>query len=137
VKARCLRAWIAKLHAARASRRERRPGASRDCLAFLLGNQRHVANGHPIGVRHVDRDEVDAWVPKAQNEHRVTAQTIEPADDQLSAIAAAGFERLDQPQSIGMALAALDLDHLVDQFPVAAIENVSTAARCALRPRPD
>ena len=61
-------------------------------------------------------------IAQAQQEHRIAAEAIEAADDQLGAVAAAGVERLRELRAVAVALAALDLDELGDQLPAAAVE---------------
>ena len=62
---------------------------------------------------------------------------VDLGDHQRRAVDLAGLQRLVQRRAVVIVLAALDLDMLLDQLPVAAVEEVSTAARCASRPRPD
>ena len=122
VKGRRLGTRIAELHAPRASGRERRLGAGRDRFAFRFGHQRHDADSHSVGARHVDRDELDSRIPQAQQEHRIAAQAIKAADNQLGAVAPASIQRVFQFRPVAVALAALDLNDLLDQFPTATVQ---------------
>ena len=74
---------------------------------------------------------------ETQQEHRIAAQAIKAADNQLGAVASASIQRVLQFRPVAVALAALDLDDLLDQFPMPPFSQASTAARCAFRPSPD
>ena len=115
---------------------KRRLGALGDHAALGLRHQRHDADHHLVGLRHVGGDELDAGLLQAEQEVRVAGEPVELGDDQRRAVDLAGVERLVQRRPVVVVLAALDLDVLLDQLPVAAVEEASTAARCASRPRP-
>ena len=61
-------------------------------------------------------------IAQAEQKHRIAAQAIEAADDELRPVAAAGFERSREAGAVAMALAALDLDDFLDELPRAAVE---------------
>jgi hypothetical protein len=113
---------IAQLHAPRLRGGKRGFGALADRLTFLLGHQRHDPDREPIGVRHVDCDELDARLLKSKKEVRVAAQPVELGDDELCVVGAAGVDGFVESRPIIGAFAAFDLDMLFDKLPSAAVQ---------------
>src|SRR5215204_5221266 len=62
--------------------------------------------------------------PQAEQEHRIAGEAIEPRDDQLGPVATARLERTGEAWPVAMAFAALDLDDLLDELPVAAVKPI-------------
>ena len=126
---------VAEPDAARLGRLQRRLGALADHAALGLRHQRHDADHHLVRLRHVGGDELDAGLLQAEQEMRVAGEAVELGDDQRRAVDLAGVERALQRRAIVIVLAALDLDVLLDQLPVAAVEE--GLDRGALRLQPE
>ena len=73
-------------------------------------------------MRHVDRNELHASLLQAEQEVRVAAQSVELGDHELGVEGAASVERFVERRPIIVTLAALDLDVLLAQRPVASVQ---------------
>ena len=73
-------------------------------------------------MRHVDRNELHASFLQAEQEVRIAAQSVELGDDELGVEGAACVERFGQRWAVIVTLAALDLDVLLAQRPVASVQ---------------
>ena len=111
-----LRARIAELHAASFA------AASAALVRWLVASRSCSATSAMtptvmrLALRHVDRSEVDAGIAQAEQEHRIAAQAIEAADDQLRTVEPARRERPMRAPGGYDGLAALDLDDLLDEL---------------------
>ena len=101
---------------------ERRLGPLADRLTLLLSDQSHDPDREPVRMRHVDRDELDPGLLQSEQEMRIAAQPVELGNNQFCVVDAAGVERARESRTVVVTLAALDLDVLLDQGPVAAVE---------------
>src|SRR6185437_7104685 len=121
-----------KPHAAALCGLQRVLGPLADHAALFLGNHGHDAHGEAVGRRHVGRDEVDAGLVQAQQEMGIAREAIQLGDDQLGAVGPASLQRRLKLGSI-RPLAALDLHELLDQRPVAAVQELSDAIALSLK----
>jgi hypothetical protein len=67
----------AKLHASPLGRGESRLRALRDHLGFVLGHGRHDVDGEPVGLRKIDRLELDAGLHQVRDKGHIAGQPVE------------------------------------------------------------
>jgi hypothetical protein len=91
-------------------------GAFRDRLALVLSNGRQDVDSQLVGVRVVNRHELDAGVYKSRHEGQISREPIELGDDQPGLVLAAGIYGPCQLRAVRF-LATLHLDELADQLP--------------------
>ena len=91
-------------------------------IAFplMLGDGGQDVNGQLVGVRVIDRYELDAGVHQRRDESKISGKPVELGDDQSGLVLAAGLQRPRQVRPIGP-LAALDFGELGDNLPSPAV----------------
>jgi hypothetical protein len=106
-------------------------GRSRSAKACAFGD----ADREPVGVLHVDRDELDARLFEAEQEVSVPGKPVELRDHQLCIEGAARGNRGERrPVVSRFPLSTSTCSATNCQLP--PLSQASTAARCASSPRP-
>ena len=89
----------------------------------------------PVGLRHVGSHKINAGLFQPEEEVRIPGQPVELGNDQFGSDEPAQLECLFQLRSISL-LSALDLDKLLDELPVAAIEEILDRLALRLKAEP-
>jgi hypothetical protein len=105
----------------RLGRREGRLGALGNRFALMLGHRRQDMQRQLVGVRIIDRNELNAGIHERCDKGQVSGQPIQLGNDQLGFVLAAGLERPHQLRPI-CPLAALNLNEFGHDFPCTAVE---------------
>jgi hypothetical protein len=67
---------------------------------LIFRDHRHDANRKPVSVRHIDGNEVDAGLLKAQKKVSVTRKAVQLGNDQLRTIGPAGLQGISEHRPI-------------------------------------
>jgi hypothetical protein len=97
-------------------------------LAFVIGNHCHDADCQPVGLWHVRGHEINTGLLKPEEEMSIAREAIELCDHQFGTDQPTELECLCQFRAVCL-LAAFDLDKLLHELPIAAIEEILEGRR--------